>query len=170
MPGSRNGESETGEGILLGMKFNGSGGASSSFKGFGETVGFGGCLGDSKIEHNFLTFPFNEFPAETIDPNGELYKLLIEPARWKTGVLYRLYRGLSSVSGNGDDELKVTDRLKYADKLLFCVSIGLSVPWFLQSAIKIKQSEELEPTNCGNQKADGWWEGAVFRLKMEAWV
>lgn len=87
MPGSRNGESETGEGILLGMKLEGSGGVSSSFEGFGETVGFGGGLGDSKIEHNFLTFPFNEFPAETIDPNGELYKLLIEPARWKTGVL-----------------------------------------------------------------------------------
>lgn len=78
MPGSRNGESETGEGILLETKFEESDAVNNSFGGFvdvGEGWGLGGfegCFGDSKIEHNFLTLPFNEFPAETIEPKGEL--------------------------------------------------------------------------------------------------
>lgn len=62
------------------MKFDESDAVNNSFVGF-EGVGEGegcelggvaGSLGDSKIEHNFLTLPLNEFPAETIDPNGEL--------------------------------------------------------------------------------------------------
>lgn len=68
--------------MLLEMKFNESDAVKNSLGGFADVgegegegcgfEGFEGCFGDSKIEHNFLTLPFNEFPAETIEPKGEL--------------------------------------------------------------------------------------------------
>lgn len=67
VPGSLNG---TGEGRLFGIGFGESEAGNSSLG--GEGCEFGGCFGDSKIEHNFLTLPLRELPAETIEPKGEL--------------------------------------------------------------------------------------------------
>lgn len=85
-----------------------------------------GCFGDSKMEHNFLTFPLNEFPAETTEPNEELYRLLTEPLRWNAGELERLYNGLFAAAATADDdeELIVIDRLKTDDGLVLVLFWG----------------------------------------------
>lgn len=127
MPGSLTGELDKGKGTFLGMTFEESDGVNNNLLGFGDVgegdgedcelkVLVGRCFGDSKIEHNFITFPLNEFPVETLEPNEEPCKLLIEPLRWNVWELQMLYNGLFSAAAA--DELIVNDRLKTDGRLL----------------------------------------------------
>lgn len=130
--------------MFLGTKFEESDAVNNNLVDFvggvhgdGKCCGFRGVedrFGDSKIEHNFLTLPFNELPAETIEPNDELYKLLTEPFLWSAGELYRLYMGLlpipSPAAAAEAEELIVIERFNIHDELF------LFICWLLRSAIK----------------------------------
>ena len=89
------------------------------------------CLGDSKMEYNFLTFPLKELLEESLEPNDDVppCKLLTEPFRWKTWELQMLNNGLfSAAAAASAEEFTVNDRLKTADGLLLMVVVCVFFP------------------------------------------